>query len=207
MPRPRSFTDNDVARAALQVLDTDGLSALTMRAVAERLGSSVMAVYRYMDSREALERSVVEQILHPVDLHVPAEAAWDERITVLLGRVRDAVTAHPEAVPLFLAHRHDSTATLRWIEATLGVLADAGFTGTGRVVAQRSIVGYLLGSLQLQRLGPLEGTGTHTMANLSAAEYPWLTETAADAATISPHEEFDSGLAALLLGLANRYLR
>jgi len=78
----------------------------------------------------------------------------------------------------------------------LSVLADAGFA-----VAQRALVSYLLGALQLEHLAPLSGSGTMAMASMPAAEFPRLTETARLARQVTPDREFRHGLDALLCGL------
>lgn len=203
MPRPRSLTAAQVAAAALVVLDRDGAAALSMRAVAVELGTSAMALYRYVDGRTHLERQVVEHVLATVELDLPARLTWTERVVVLMERMRSAVADHPAALPLFIAHRHAVPASLRWIETMLGVLTEAGFTGEERVVAQRALVSYLLGALQLEHLGPLPGTGTTTMASLPTAEFPHLAETAREARRIAPADEFRRGLDVLLRGLTD----
>ena len=203
MPRPRSLTREDIAVAALTVVDRDGVSGLSMRAVASELGTSAMALYRYVDDREQLEHWIVDHVLAAVDLSLPTPASWQQQIVALLERSRRAVTAHPGVVPLLLVHRHASTASLRLIEAMLAVLAEAGFSGERRVVAQRSLIKYLLGSLQVEHLGPLTGRGTHAMAELSVTEFPYVVETARVARQLTSDEEFRAGLAALLRGLSS----
>lgn len=201
MPRPRSLTQAGIARAALAVLDRDGLAGLSMRAVAAELGTSAMALYRYVADREQLEQRVVEHLLDAVDLALPAGAPWQEQVVALMDRVRAAVSAHPAALPLLLTHRHTSPASLRWIETMLRVLGDAGLTGTERAVAQRTLVGYLLGSLHAQHLGSLSGPGTTAMSALPEEEFPLIAETARQARRLTPDEEFHRGLAVVLRGL------
>lgn len=201
MPRPRSLSRSDITRAALVVLDRDGPAGLSMRAVAAELGTSAMALYRYVDRREELERWVVERVLDVVDLALPETPSWTARVVLLMERVREAVAAHPAAVPLLLTHRHAAPASLRWIETMLGVLADAGLTDTERVVAQRSLVSYLVGALQTEHLGPLSGQGTATMAALPDDEFPHLTAVAGRARQVTADEQFRAGLTALLRGL------
>ncbi|HWD05227.1 MAG TPA: TetR/AcrR family transcriptional regulator C-terminal domain-containing protein [Amycolatopsis sp.] len=201
MPRPRSLTHADIVGAALAVLDRDGLAKLSMRAVAAELGTSAMALYRYVADRGQLEERIVEHLLSAVDLTLPAGASWKEQVAALMERVRAVIAAHPAAVTLLLTHRHRSPASLRWIDTMLRVLVDAGLTGTERAIAQRSLVGYLLGSLHTQHLGPLSGPGTKAMAALPVGEYPHLTETAEQARHITPDEEFRRGLAIFLRGL------
>ncbi|MPZ84236.1 MAG: TetR family transcriptional regulator [Actinophytocola sp.] len=201
MPRPRSLTPTAVAAATVAVIDRDGLDALTMRTVAKELGMATMSLYRYVSDRAELEALVVDHVLAGIDLSPPTGADWRARVTVLIERMRDAVRAHSGMVPLMVRHRHSSPASLHWIEATLTVLTDAGFRGVDRAIAQRTVVGFLIGALQSEYYGPLSGTGTATMARLSAEEFPTLTETAADAREIPPDEEFRRGLDIVLRGL------
>ncbi|WP_194815983.1 TetR/AcrR family transcriptional regulator [Nocardia sp. XZ_19_385] len=200
MPRPRSLTTADLATAALAVIDRAGLSGLTMRAVAKELHVATMALYRYVADRDQLEVLVVDRVLGGVDLSVPA-GDWREQLRALLDRMRVAVSAHPAVVPLLMRHRQSATATLHIIEAMLGVLAAAGFSGHDRVLAQRTLVGFLLGHLQNEHYAALAGPGTAAMAELVAADYPHLTETAAEARGLAPAEEFHGGLDIVLRGL------
>ncbi|OFB42469.1 transcriptional regulator [Mycolicibacterium sp. (ex Dasyatis americana)] len=201
MPRPRTLTTDAIFRAALTVLDRDGFSGMSMRAVAAELRVSPMALYRYVDNREQLEELIVEQLLAPIDCTVPTGRPWMHRVEVLMDRLRTAIGAHPAAIPLLLSHRHKSLASLRWIESMLTVLNEAGLAGKDRAIAQRSLVSYLLGSLSSQHSSALSGPGTASMATLSDTEFPHVVETARTAQCITPDDEFHLGLAALLRGL------
>ena len=201
MARPRSLTPARIAAAALAVIDRDGLSALSMRTVAAQLGMGAMSLYRYVEDREQLERLVVEAVLEGIDLALPADASWTERLSLLVERVRDAVGAHAAVVPLLVAHRHESPSTFRWSEVALGVLTEAGFAGERRVIAFRTLLSYVIGVLQYQQLGSLAGPGTAALAALSPAEYPLLAETAHQAGRISPDDELRRGLALVLRGI------
>lgn len=201
MPRPRSLTTDAIAAAALAVLDRDGRDSLSMRNVARELDMSPMALYRYVTDRDELEQLIVEAVLAPVRVDVPDSAHWAERVVVLVGRVRDAAGAHPEAVPYVLAWRHSSHRTVRWIETMLGTLTDAGFTGTELVIAQRTIVHYLIGAIQAAHRGSLTGAGTDAMTQLPRDEFPHLSHTARMARDIGPDDEFRRGLNIVLEGL------
>jgi AcrR family transcriptional regulator len=196
------LTRDGIAAATLAVLDRDGLPALTMRAVAKELGMATMSLYRYVADRDELEALVVDHVLADLDLSVP-DGDWRVRVTTLLERVRVVGCAHPAVVPLLLRHRHSSPASLRWIESMLTVLTESGFTGRRRVIAQRTLVGFMLGALQNEYYGPLAGTGTATMAALSTEDFPMLAETAALAREVSAAEEFHAGLEVVLRGLAS----
>ncbi|HET9141519.1 TetR/AcrR family transcriptional regulator C-terminal domain-containing protein [Actinophytocola sp.] len=201
MPRPRSLSQADVAVAALAVIDRDGLAALTMRSVAGELGLATMGLYRYVLGREQLEQLVADHVLAAVDTRVPARGGWPARVSTLAARLRAAVATHPEVVPLIVTHRATCPAARRWAEATLEVLAAAGFAGMARVIALRALLSYLIGSLQLDDRGSLTGPGTAALAALPAGEYPLLAETARLGQRVSPDEEFRRGLIVLLRGL------
>jgi AcrR family transcriptional regulator len=202
MPRPRSLTQEQLASAALTVIDRDGLAGLSMRAVAQELGMSTMGLYRYVDDREELEGLVVELVLGAVDTEPPdRDASWRERIEVMVRRLRDTVGAHPAVVPLTITHRHHSLGVLRWSETVLGVLTEAGVEGERRVVALRGLLSYVIGAIQLEHLGALSGPGTVAIGQLPPADFPHMTETARHARNVGPDREFLGGLAMLLDGL------
>ncbi|MGW2324864.1 TetR/AcrR family transcriptional regulator [Streptomyces sp. NPDC001700] len=202
MPRPRSLTPGQISAAALTVIDRDGLAGLSMRTVAKELGLSTMALYRYVQDRDELERLVVELVLGAVDTEPPPpDEPWRERVEVMMRRLRNAVGAHPEVVPLTLAHRHRSPSVLRHAETVLAILTEAGFTGERRVIALRSLLGYVIGAIQLEHLGPLSGEGTVAVAALPPDEFPYMSETARHARSVSAEREFIGGLTVLLRGL------
>ncbi|WP_199827642.1 TetR/AcrR family transcriptional regulator [Streptomyces specialis] len=196
MPRPKSLTQSQVTDAALAVIDRDGLTALSMRAVAAELGMATMSLYRYVTGRDELESLVAERVLGSLDITPPPGEPWQEQVAALLVRLRAAVAAHPEALPLILTHRHDSPGAWRWAEAVLTVLHSAGFTGRQRLVGLRGLVSYLMGALQTDRLGPPSGAA-------DAGEHPLLADIVRQAKDLSPDDEFRNGLDLLLRGLAD----
>ncbi|MEV4510044.1 TetR/AcrR family transcriptional regulator [Dactylosporangium sp. NPDC049525] len=201
MPRPRSLTPEQIAAAALAVLDRAGPGGLTMRAVAQQLGTSAMGLYRYVHDREELEGLVVELVLGAVDPTPPAHGTWQERVTVMVDRVRFAVGAHPAVVPLTMTHRHRSPAILRWSETVAGILAEPVTDPRRRVLALRGLLSYLIGAIQLEHLGPLSGPGTVAIAGLDPAAFPNMRDLGAEARRVGPDEEFHGGLALLLNGM------
>lgn len=202
MPRPKSLEPSELASAALAVIDRDGVEALTIRAVAAELRMGTMSLYRYVDGRDALERLVVDLVLSAVDSKVPARTSWTKGVSLIAERIRRAVVAHPAVVPLFLSHRHVALATRRTGNVLLGLLAEAGFSGTRRVIAFRALLAYLIGALESQYRGALAGPGTDALAALSVTEFPYLAETAKQARAVPAETEFREGLAIVVRGLS-----
>jgi AcrR family transcriptional regulator len=205
MPRPKSLTTDQLARAALSTLDRAGPAGLTMRAVAAELGMSVMGLYRYVADRDDLERLVVDHLFGTVDTRPPPpDLPWRDRLATMLTRVRDAFDAHPAVVALTLTHRHRSPGVLEWAETLLAILTEAGFADRERVIALRALFSYLIGAIQLEHLGPLAGTGTRSLTDLPPGMFPRTAENARTARAISTDEEFAGGLRLLLRGLTEQ---
>lgn len=201
MPRPRSLTHDAIAAAALELVDREGLAALSMRTVASELGVGAMSLYRYVEHRGQLEALMVERVLGAVDVSIPRTAiGWRASLVLLVDRAREAVAEHPAIVPLLLVHRHTSRSSRAWGEAVLGVLDDAGFAADARVIGFRSLVSYVLGAVQVEHYGSLAGAGTAALAE-SPTEFPLLAETARRARKISVEREFHRGLDVVLDGL------
>jgi AcrR family transcriptional regulator len=201
MARPRTLTDDQIAAAALAIVDRDGIAALSMRTVAQQLGTGTMSLYRYVAGREDIEKLVVERVLGAVNTRVPETATWRQRSTVLTERIREAVGMHSGVVSLVMAHRHSSQAVKRCTEALLRALTDAGFSGKPRVIALRTLVAFLNGTLVSQHHGPLPGAGTQILASMQNPDFPLMAETARDAQRVTSSEEFRKGLAVVLDGI------
>ncbi len=104
--RPRLHTHlsrDSIARAGLKIVDSEGLEALSLRAVAEALGVGTMTLYAYTPDRQALERDIVGLLLNEVDVReVPGES-WDETVRRVAFSLREMTLRHPSAFPLVAA--------------------------------------------------------------------------------------------------------
>lgn len=81
-PRPR-FTVAEVAAAAIAIADADGLGALSMRKVAERLGVSPMSLYTYVPGKAELIDLMFDTVLAAGDGDAGVEMAgenWRARL-------------------------------------------------------------------------------------------------------------------------------
>lgn len=200
MPKQRTLTEAQIAEAALTVLADDGLPDMSMRTVAQHLGVGAMSLYRYVDSRDALEALVVAHVFDELDTSPPKGKTWQLRATDLALRIRSVVVGHPAVVPLLVAKGHAAPAMIAWLEALLAVLRDAGFSADERVIAARTIGAHVIGAVLLSHLGPLSRR-KDDFASIPERTFPLVTEASRRAASFSPEFEFERGLAAVLAGL------
>ena len=77
-PKPR-FTVAEVAAAAVAIADADGLAALSMRRVAERLGVKAMSLYTYVPGKAELIDLMFDSVLAEVATS-SLEGEWRERL-------------------------------------------------------------------------------------------------------------------------------
>ena len=61
--RPRAFTRDDILDCAMELLDRDGADALSLRAVARRLGTVLGTLYNYFDNLADLEDEVAARLI------------------------------------------------------------------------------------------------------------------------------------------------
>ena len=163
---------------ALALVDECGLAAMSMRAVAQRVGLTSMALYPYVGGKDSLLDGLVD-LLHlelgtalGVDL---ADIDWRHRLSALGRAVRALAHAHPGAFPLLL-NRAAAGASASWLTAALrGVLHDAGVPA-GRVPGlARMICAFLLGYATGEVTGglpvtPVEGVPTVAASAVAASE-------------------------------------
>nr|WP_134001994.1 TetR/AcrR family transcriptional regulator C-terminal domain-containing protein [Streptomyces sp. 846.5] len=206
-----------VLASALEMVDRDGLSGLSMRKLGAELDVEAMALYRYASSKDELLEGLVEAFFQEVghDLDAagttgPAAPGWRQQLHRTALTTYRVALRHPNVVPL-LATRLLSTplarrppAVLRNHERVLGLLRSAGLEEGRAVSAHRAYTAWLLGYLftELQAMvddsdepDPAFRLGLHRM---SAQEFPLLRAAAVTLAERGGPEELASGLDALL---------
>jgi AcrR family transcriptional regulator len=147
---------------ALALVDERGLAAMSMRAVAERVGLTSMALYPYVGGKDALLDGLVDLLRLELDTRYggdPAGLDWRDRLRALGHAVRAVAHEHPGAFPLLLT-RPSAGAATSWLTAALRhVLHDAGVPAAEVPRLARMICAYLLGHATGEITGGLpEGT-------------------------------------------------
>ena len=91
------------ARAALDAIDEDGLEALSLEAIASRLGIKAPSLYHHFADRADLLGAVARLILRGVAVPDPRpDDDWLDRMVELCVATRKAILEHPNAAPLLL---------------------------------------------------------------------------------------------------------
>ncbi|MBB5914284.1 AcrR family transcriptional regulator [Nocardia transvalensis] len=93
-PKQRSSVDEVVA-AAVEIADSEGLEALTMRAVAARLGLTPMATYTYVPGKAELLDLMLDSVYQGMPRADIGGLPWRERVSVIATENREMLTRHP----------------------------------------------------------------------------------------------------------------
>ena len=211
MGRPAKFSRVQLQKAALALVDAHGAAALSMRALAQALGTGPMTLYTHVANRADLDVLVMEAVLGKVRWSSVKHADWRADVEKIAFPLWVAVRAHPHVVPLIFTRRSRSRVVFDVAEALLTALARGGRSGQTLLVAFRAVQAYLAGASQVALSGPL-ADAAHEPAQVVIARfealpvdlYPRLVEIAKAARTSRAEDEFRQGLRALLDGLATK---
>ncbi|NBE98482.1 TetR/AcrR family transcriptional regulator [Nonomuraea sp. KC401] len=94
-PEPRQgLSLPRIVRAAVELADAEGLSGLSMRKVADRLGFTTMSLYRHVPGRDQLVDLMLDDVLgeHP---HPPGTGGWRARLEAVARHAWEIRKRHP----------------------------------------------------------------------------------------------------------------
>lgn len=163
---------DQILDAALAIADEDGLGAVTMRAVASRVGVTAMALYPHVSGKEDLLDGLVGRLLAGLSLP-DAELPWADRLRVLGCSARDALRRHPAIVPLLFARPGSMLAARQTVDFIYQALLDAGVPADQVPRLERLITTFMLGFV-------ISETGGRFVAGTAGAQ-DWRTAAGRDA--------------------------
>jgi AcrR family transcriptional regulator len=200
------LTRQRVLEAALRIVDSEGLAALTMRRLGRELGVEAMSLYRHVPNKEALLDGIVELIVLEIDVPSWPDGDWKEATRHILRSYRRAAHAHPNAFPLVTMRPLNTPEALRRLDVTFEIFRRAGFDEATAIVAFRTLAGYTRGfaleEVTGRALGALPpGTDRIDPRALPADEFPRIAELAPQLVAANRDAEFERGVDLILTGL------
>ena len=145
-PAARSrLTPDRIERAALAIVDRDGVAALSMRRLGAELGVEAMSLYYHVPGKPALLDRVAARVVGEIRLEKPPEAGWRQALAALGHALRATLLAHPRAVPLLATRPLDPETGLRLVGPLMGPLLAAGFDDERALLAIQSVAVFTIG--------------------------------------------------------------
>jgi AcrR family transcriptional regulator len=173
-----------IVRAATEILDTDGESALTFRALTRHLNTGYGAIYHHVASKSDLLTAATDDVVARVVTGLVTDAGPQEALRAIALGLFDAVDAHPW-VGAQLAQEPWQPALLDVYQGigeqlqALGVPEEAIFDSAGVLVnyilgvaGQSAANARVLASSETERAAFLAGIAAR-WAQLDPARHPW----------------------------------
>ncbi|MEV7971001.1 TetR/AcrR family transcriptional regulator [Sphaerisporangium sp. NPDC088356] len=214
-----SLSRGQIVRAAMELLDTEGMEALSMRKLGARLGSGATSIYWYVANKEELLELVLDEVYAQARVPDPAVAGWRDSAAAFAYGLRNAILEHPWSVAL-IGTMPSLGPNAMAVSATLtNAFELAGFTGMTLDYAASAMISYTLGATipevsWLNTVGRSSADAEEWMKamrpqmEVAAADYPALLARYQDFEKIdinsARHVCFDFGLIAVLDGLEAR---
>lgn len=127
-PAKPALSRPGIVRAALTILNEEGLARVTMRRIAAALDTGPASLYAYVQNTEDLHAQILDALLEPVTAQPLTGGSWRDRTGELLARYRDVLFGHPEIARMAVSTRPDGPHYLAMVEAVLALLVEAGAT-------------------------------------------------------------------------------
>jgi len=125
-PAKAPLSEEAVVDAALAILQSHGLEAVTMRRVGAALDTGAASLYVYISGREGLRRAMLDRVISTIELEGPDPPRWRAQLHSLLQRLRRALMDHPGIAAMTLVKSPTTEAVLRLTENLLGILLAGG---------------------------------------------------------------------------------
>ena len=145
-PKPAHSLD-DVVEAAVRIADTEGLEAVSMQRVAQELGFTKMAIYRYVPGRPELIALMTDRGLGPPPRRLAGEG-WRKGLEAWGLAAYEIFLKHPWGVLTTAGRRVIGPNEAAWTEAGLEALAETGLSGPDRLDVLAVTIGHLRSAAQ-----------------------------------------------------------
>jgi AcrR family transcriptional regulator len=213
--RTDALSKERIVEAATGILDTDGESALTFRALTARLSTGAGAIYWHVASKDELLAAATNDVIARAMNEVVSDAEPRDAVRAIALGVFDAIDAHPW-VGTQLSREPWQSAALQIFEGIGEQLQALGVPGPAQFDCASALLNYVLGLAGQYaagaRLLPRETDRSAFLATVAArwaqrdpAEYPFLHQMAARLAGHDDREQFLAGIDLILAGITAAY--
>lgn len=161
-PSRENLSRDRVVRAAVDLLDEEGLDGLSMRKLAVRLSAGATSLYWYVETKDDLLEYVIDEIYGEVDVPGAELAGWRAGATLFAHSLRATILRH-SWFPAAVSTRPGIGPNAMSLSArAMALFGAAGFTGTGLDHAMSSLIGYVMGvaGIEASWLTTVRASGT-----------------------------------------------
>ena len=215
--RSPSLSREQIIRAAIELADSEGPEAISMRRIAGRLGVGAMTLYGYIADRDTLIARMINEVAGEMSVPARPSGDWRRDLEHVARSLKDICQRHSwlpaelGTVPFLIAPRLLAPAEL--VLAALQPLG-ADLQTSGAIL--RLLNNYVIGTTLREAAGPPDASAdgqadyqsamaAYLQQHAMTARYPLMTQlgrTVLDGTVLTPDRSFELGLQCLLDGVA-----
>jgi AcrR family transcriptional regulator len=142
---PRApLTRERVLRAAIGLADEAGIESLSMRKLGQELRVEAMSLYNHVANKDDILNAIVDMVVSEIEPPSP-EADWKSALRQSAKSAYEVLLRHPWAASRILSGSGVSQARLRYMDALLGTLRNAGFSAEMTDHAYHALESHIMG--------------------------------------------------------------
>jgi AcrR family transcriptional regulator len=208
--RAGGLTRERIVTAAIELADADGLGALSMARLADRIGSGTMSLYRHVANKDELVVFMLSAAPGPPPA-APDRTNWRGAVSIWAGGLWDVYHRHPWILQAAASGPPADPGQVAWLDAGLGALAATPLSEREKMAAVMAVLHFVRGAAALSvEIGTVDPDHYPSLLNrlIDPARFPALADALhADVfsgASDDPLAQFRSGLDQLLDGVSTR---
>ncbi|MEU1121337.1 MULTISPECIES: TetR/AcrR family transcriptional regulator C-terminal domain-containing protein [unclassified Streptomyces] len=205
-PQREQLTREQIVAATIELLDAEGVEALSMRKLGTRLQAGATSLYRHVANRDELIQLAVDDVFGELDPPVAAaRETWRAAVAHAACDLRAMVLRHPWVGPELgqVGLLHVGPNAVRMTSGLLAQFEAAGFPAGEEDQAASALMSYVIG------VATSEAAYLSLVARSGVSEHQWLSEHSPDVGDGADprqvrEDRFTYGLDRILDGLAGR---
>ncbi|MFC7649892.1 TetR/AcrR family transcriptional regulator [Streptosporangium lutulentum] len=219
MSAPRAVLSRDlIVATGLRILDAEGLDALSMRRVAQELGTGPASLYAHVENKKELLDLIYDEVMAEIRVPEPEPGRWLEQLREMALDAFRVLSAHADIAKIGLADIPTGPNVLRIAEAQMAIMLAGGVPPSSRLMVdrlglyvcsdayegslhlsgQRGGGGKELESFMEELFGQIEG-----FPEACPRRFPRLVARVDNLADVNGVERFEFGLDLILRGMAS----
>lgn len=207
-------TRDRAVQVAVVLADAGGIASLSMRKLARELGVEAMSLYYHLKNKDELLDGMVELVYSEIALPSPG-TEWRAAMRERADSMREVLGRHSWAISM--VDERTTQGTMRHLDASIGLLRDAGLSVAMSAHAMSLFDSYVRGFALQEASLPLDDSGdiSEVTENIMAqqdmmSDFPHLAEMAVELILQPGYaygNEFDFGIGLILDGIEAAHSR
>src|SRR6201993_4805785 len=141
--RRKPLSRERILAAALELVDEQGIDALSMRKLGQSVGYEAMSLYNHVTNKDDLLDGMLALVL--AEMEPPAQDGGLPAIRAAALSAHEALQRHPWAAGLLMTPARVRPARLEFMDALLGALRNAGFSAETTYHAYHALDAHIIG--------------------------------------------------------------